>query len=114
MQKILNPIIKDLEGVEAPASPQDPENKSKLSAKLAFQRHIGGVSGSEDKAKTWAIGVKLAELHDYVDEIILEDAELELLSKLIGNLRNPLYTDIVYAQMEKVLDAATHIDSTAK
>jgi len=111
MQKILNPIITSLDGVDATTTPSPGSEPVKLSVKLAFQSHIGGVSGSDDKMKTLALGLKLATLDDYVDDIVFEDAELELLSKLIKNLRNPIFTDIVYAQMEKVLDETKHIEA---
>ena len=115
MHKILNPIIAaDLEGTDAIVSRSKGSKPIKLSAKLAFQKHIENITGSEGKIKTFNLGLKLAKLEDYTKEILLEDAELEHLSKLLENTRNPFFLDIVYAQLEKVLDEATHIEAKEK
>ena len=113
MHKILNPIVTTLEGVEMLYSDTPEGAPVKLSAKIAFQAHIGFVRGSGDTMKTLALGLKLAALDDYVEEIDLEDAELELLSQLLKNLRNAAFSDIVFARLEQVLDKAAHLEKTS-
>ena len=112
MQKILNPIIaEDLNGTDATFSKSRGDDPVKLSVKLAFQRHIELVTGVEDKFKTFSLGLKIAKLDDYAKDILLEDAELEHLSKLLKNIRNPAFTDIVYGQLEQVLDEVQHVET---
>ena len=97
MKKIKNLILTDLHGKDL-AGP--------LYSKNVYEPHFNNASISgPESLKVFSLGMKIAKLDEDVPDIILEDAEFELLKK-ICDPKDKMYGALVYGQLEKIFSEA--------